>query len=65
MRHATANTASVRRRLIFARPVQPVTEHRCDYRGCIQPADNRVGVAWLCLEHFLRDRVRLNLARLS
>lgn len=39
----------------------------CDYHDCHEVGDNPIlqGVAHLCLVHFLRDRVRLNLARLA
>jgi Zn-finger protein len=46
--------------------VETVTDEReCAFHGCHAEGDNFVHGVPLCLEHFLRDRVRLNLAHLA
>ena len=55
MRHHTSTTTATQ--------IQQ-TAHECDFHGCHEAGEHvLLGDARLCLVHFLRDRVRLNLAR--
>lgn len=47
--------------------IEPTDEVReCDFHGCHEPGEIPVcGLAVLCVVHWLRDRVRLNLASLA
>ena len=48
------------------RAIHPKPARACHFKDCRQPGEHvLIGDARLCLEHFLRDRVRLNLARLG
>lgn len=57
------NARRVEQQSIEQSTVEP---RECDFRDCHQPGEHiLIGDARLCLVHFLRDRVRLNLARLA
>ena len=46
--------------------IQQKPAHLCAFKSCQQPGEfHLIGDASLCIEHFLRDRVRLNLASMG